>query len=150
MIERNMIRRHLWGDLSSDLLEQAQMAEPQAIFETMPSDLSEALRDYFRGVPADFNSWGININGLSAFSRKVYDAVRGLKWGEKASYSEIARQIGHPKAARAVGSALGKNPIPLFIPCHRVLSRDGEGGWSGPPGWKRRLLKLETDEKIYN
>lgn len=140
------VRHHLWGAANVNLLREAQKLTPGVVIDAMPTDLSETLSDYFRGVPADFSFWGIYSEGLSEFSRKVYNAVRDIKWGETACYSEIAREIGHPRAARGVGSALGNNPVPLFVPCHRVLAKTGRGGWSGPPGWKSRLLKLEGVE----
>ncbi len=137
------IRHHLWGAPNIDLLGEARQLAPGAVFGAMPAELSEALDGYFKGVRVDFSSRRIYFEGLSEFSIKVYQAVRNIEWGKTACYSDIANQIGHPGAARAVGSALGDNPVPLFVPCHRVLAKGGRGGWSGPPGWKNRLLKLE-------
>ncbi|HEB13233.1 MAG TPA: methylated-DNA--[protein]-cysteine S-methyltransferase [Actinobacteria bacterium] len=142
----NRVRHHLWGAASADLLREAQELVPGAVLDILPPDLSAAIKDYFAGFATDFNCWGIDWSGRSEFSIKVYRAVRSLEWGETASYSEIAGSIGHPQAARAVGSALGDNPVPLFVPCHRVLAKASRGGWSGPPGWKSRLLKLEGVE----
>ena len=71
-------------------------------------------------------------------------AVRGIGWGETASYGEIAKRVGAPRASRAVGGALGRNPISLIIPCHRVIAADGTlGGYSGGLDNKRWLLAHE-------
>jgi O-6-methylguanine DNA methyltransferase len=78
------------------------------------------------------------------FQRKVWRAMRAIPFGQTKSYQDIASAIGHPKATRAVGGACGANPIPVFIPCHRVLAAGGRlGGFSGGLDWKRRLLSLE-------
>ena len=78
------------------------------------------------------------------FQQRVWNALRKISLGETKSYGEIARQIGKPKAVRAVGGACGANPIPVLIPCHRVLAANGKlGGFSGGLDWKRKLLKRE-------
>jgi methylated-DNA-[protein]-cysteine S-methyltransferase len=78
------------------------------------------------------------------FQRKAWQAMRKIPFGETISYGEQARKVGKPKAYRAVGSANGKNPIPIIVPCHRVLASDGSlGGYSLGLSMKRRLLALE-------
>ena len=89
----------------------------------------------FAGHRTDANRIAFDLDDRPAFDRRVLRVVRRLAWGETASYSEIARQIGAPRAARAVGGALGRNPIALVIPCHRVIAADGTlGGYGGPEG----------------
>ena len=79
------------------------------------------------------------------FQIKVWLALLDIPQGATVSYGELARRIGSPRAARAVGSACGKNPIPLMIPCHRVIASDGTiGGFSGPMKIKKQLLKNES------
>jgi methylated-DNA-[protein]-cysteine S-methyltransferase len=93
----------------------------------------------FAGVPID---WG----NVSSFHRKIYDATRALGWGETASYGEIARRAGPPVVARAVGQAMSRNPVPIIMPCHRVLAAGRKiGGFSAYGGavTKERLLALE-------
>ncbi len=81
---------------------------------------------------------------LTPFTKKVYQAVLGIPLGEVRSYRWVAKKIGRPRAARAVGQALRHNPWPLIIPCHRVISGDGNlGGYSGGEKKKRTLLDLE-------
>jgi methylated-DNA-[protein]-cysteine S-methyltransferase len=91
-------------------------------------------------VPLDFD------DGVPEFHRRVYDVARTIKPGRTLSYGEIASRVGEPDAARAVGQAMGRNPIPIIVPCHRVLAADGKtGGFSAPGGTstKLRLLAIE-------
>jgi O-6-methylguanine DNA methyltransferase len=78
------------------------------------------------------------------FQKSVWRALQKISPGQTQSYGEIARAIGRPKAVRAVGGACGANPVPVLIPCHRVLAADGKiGGFSGGLNWKRALLARE-------
>jgi O-6-methylguanine DNA methyltransferase len=78
------------------------------------------------------------------FQKNVWRALRKIRRGQTKSYGGIARAIGKPKAVRAVGGACGANPIPVLVPCHRVLAADGKlGGFSGGLNWKRKLLVRE-------
>ncbi len=82
----------------------------------------------------------------TAFQGQVYDALREIPYGETRSYAEVARHIGHPRAVRAVGAANGANPIPLVIPCHRVVAAHHKlGGYGGGLPLKQRLLALESE-----
>jgi methylated-DNA-[protein]-cysteine S-methyltransferase len=88
----------------------------------------------------------LDERSLDEFQRRVYEATREVGPGQTATYGEIARAIGAPGAARAVGAALGSNPFPLIVPCHRVLAADGSlHGFSAPGGitTKRRLREIE-------
>jgi len=81
----------------------------------------------------------------TAFQRKVYEALLAIPYGETCSYAEQARRIGEPKAARAVGSANSANPLPLVIPCHRVVASGGKlGGYAGGLAMKKKLLAMES------
>lgn len=104
--------------------------------------LAAQLSSYFSsGTP--IVAAGLDLTDLSDFRRKVYAQVGRIRYGETATYGDIARAIGCG-AARAIGGALAANPVPLFIPCHRVLAAGGViGGWSGPEGLKRIMLELE-------
>ncbi|MGA2071278.1 MAG: MGMT family protein [Sedimentisphaerales bacterium] len=89
----------------------------------------------------------LNLSRLSPFARKVLDACKKIPSGKTVSYSQLASMAGSPRASRAVGSALAKNPIPLIIPCHRVIHSDGSiGNFSalGGTSTKKKLLALET------
>ncbi len=85
----------------------------------------------------------------TAFDHRVWDAVAAIPYGETVTYGEIARAIGSPNGARAVGTANGRNPIPIIIPCHRVVAAGGKlGGYGGGLPLKRRLLDLETTRQL--
>jgi len=113
------------------------------IFKT----LQEQITAYFDGTYVNFDKdIPIVLDGLSLFTRRVLDACRDIKFGQTISYGQLAEKIGRTGAVRAVGGALAKNPLPLIIPCHRVVCADGKiGGFSAAGGiiLKKRLLKLE-------
>ena len=103
-----------------------------ALLEGQSRDLTDVPLDFAGSVPE--------------FHRRVYDVTRTIKPGTTLSYGEIAERIGEPDAARAVGQALGRNPTPIIVPCHRVLAADGRtGGFSAPGGTatKLRMLAIE-------
>jgi O-6-methylguanine DNA methyltransferase len=88
----------------------------------------------------------VDLSGCTPFQRKVLLAVQGIPFGQMVTYSELAKQVGDPNAFRAVGQALRRNPVPIAIPCHRVVHSDGTlGGYGGAIGSERKikLLKLE-------
>jgi methylated-DNA-[protein]-cysteine S-methyltransferase len=102
------------------------------------------LQRYFNGEKVEFDI-KMDISNLSAFSRKVLRQTQKIPYGKTTTYGIIAKQIGQPKASRAVGRALGKNPIPVIIPCHRVIRKDNSlGGFAYGLSWKKRLLKIES------
>jgi methylated-DNA-[protein]-cysteine S-methyltransferase len=114
---------------------------PPAIEETI-----DQLQSYAGGHREDFSAIILDLTGIAAFEQSVYAVARTIPFGETLSYGEIARQIEAPDAARAVGQALGRNPIPIIIPCHRILAKGHRiGGFSAPGGarTKERLLALE-------
>jgi O-6-methylguanine DNA methyltransferase len=85
----------------------------------------------------------LDLSSGSAFQQKVWNALLAIPAGKTKSYSEVAASVGLPQAARAVGVACGHNPIPVLIPCHRVVAAHGLGGFSAPMKWKRLLLERE-------
>ncbi len=105
------------------------------------------LKRYFEGEEAAFDTVALDLpTGASAERRRIYAAARALRWGETASYGEVAKRAGLPGGARAVGQAMAANPLPIVIPCHRVLAAgDRPGGFSAYGGivTKERLLVLE-------
>ena len=101
------------------------------------------LTDYFRGVRTVFAALALDPRG-TPFQLRVWQELRRIPWGQTISYGELARRVGNPKASRAVGQANAVNPIPLIIPCHRVIAADGGlGGYSSGLDRKRRLLRHE-------
>jgi methylated-DNA-[protein]-cysteine S-methyltransferase len=100
------------------------------------------LREYFAGHRRDF-SVPLDLRGTE-FQNKVWHALRSIPFGETRSYGELASQIGAPKASRAVGAANGRNPIPIILPCHRVIGSSGSlTGFGGGLPMKRELLAHE-------
>ncbi|MFH1371125.1 MAG: methylated-DNA--[protein]-cysteine S-methyltransferase [Planctomycetota bacterium] len=107
--------------------------------------LQDKIIAYFEGKPTRFDT-PIALDNLPPFIRKVLAACRKIPSGKTVSYSQLARKIGKPRASRAVGNALAKNPIPLIIPCHRVIRCDGSpGNFSafGGTDTKKNLIDLE-------
>ena len=106
-------------------------------------DLIKQFQDYFMGRRVNFQD-KLDLSEATVFQRDVWKAAKRIPYGETRSYAWLAQQIGKPGAARAVGQALRKNPLPIIIPCHRVLTSDGKlGGFSEGPKMKKYLLALE-------
>jgi methylated-DNA-[protein]-cysteine S-methyltransferase len=106
----------------------------------------DAIRHLLEGERTDLRDITLDLEGETAFHRAVYEQTRAIPAGETKSYGDIARAIGEPHAARAVGQALGANPLPVLVPCHRVLASDGSlHGFSARGGitTKQRLLEIE-------
>ena len=105
-----------------------------------------AIESYLAGERVDFSGIALDLDGVGDFPRRIYAAARRIGWGQTTTYGDLARHAGSPGAARAVGQALGRNPIPIIIPCHRILASGGKvGGFSAHGGatTKERLLALE-------
>ena len=101
------------------------------------------LKAYFKGEKVDFDC-PLDMAGAGEFDRAVWEATRRIPYGETRTYAFVAGEIGRPAAARAVGQALGRNPLPILVPCHRVLRSDGGlGGFGGGLEMKKFLLGLE-------
>ncbi len=106
------------------------------------------LAEYLAGERTFFTV-PVDLSTTPLFQREVLEAARGIPFGEVRSYAWVARQIGHPRAVRAVGTALGRNPVPLIVPCHRVLRSDGGlGGYIFGTRIKDRLLALERSTPL--
>lgn len=122
----------------------ASIAESQA-----PPQIARAIgavQKYMAGERIDFSGIKLDLTGVGPFHRSIYEALCRVGWGETTTYGALARQTGDPGASRAVGQAMGRNPVPVIIPCHRVLASGGKpGGFSAFGGaiTKQRLLALE-------
>jgi methylated-DNA-[protein]-cysteine S-methyltransferase len=124
--------------------EEAHAQERDAL-GWMPEFL-DRLEAYLRGERVSFDEFPIDLRKQPPFRRKVQEACRRIAYGKTLTYSQLAARVGNPAAGRAVGSAMSHNPIPIVIPCHRVVRGDGGlGGFSAPGGMslKEKLLEME-------
>ena len=143
------IRRLSWSQESpADAIEhlgpRGRLAA--AVEEATLPDLEGRLERYFRGEDAPLDD-DLDLEG-TAFQKRAWEAARSIPRGETRSYGWIARSIGSPGAARAVGQAMRANPAPIIVPCHRVVGSNGAmRGYGGPDGvgMKLKLLAIESD-----
>jgi methylated-DNA-[protein]-cysteine S-methyltransferase len=147
--ERGIAAIELPGRDDAATRRRLRRAVPGAT-ETAPPDGVRAAIDaivrLFDGEPADLSAVALDMDGVPEFHRRVYDVARTIPPGETVSYGAIAARLGEPGAAQAVGYALGRNPFPIVVPCHRVLAANGAlHGFSAPGGLetKRRMLAIE-------
>lgn len=132
------------GTKEADFISEVQSsAGATPVFDEIPfSSLFRQLDEYFSGKPVIFHV-PLDPAGTD-FDRAVWKALFTIPWGKKVCYGQLASLMGKSGSARAVGGACGRNPIPIIIPCHRVLQADGSiGGYSGGAGIKEKLLGLE-------
>ncbi|WP_436494432.1 methylated-DNA--[protein]-cysteine S-methyltransferase [Actinokineospora sp. HUAS TT18] len=103
------------------------------------------------GEADDLTDIELDLSGLPEFNLKVYEVARAIPPGQTMTYGEVARAIGLPGSAQAVGQALGRNPCPIIVPCHRVLGADGKmGGFSAPGGTVTKLKLLAIEDAAPN
>ncbi len=110
-------------------------------------EVVERVQNYFSGVADDFRDLKLDFSKHTDFQRRIYNALRKIPAGQTISYGELAAKVGSPAAARAVGQAMAKNPIPLIVPCHRVVASNGKmQGFSSERGTdlKQEMLVLES------
>lgn len=123
--------------------------EPDWIFNEQPfEEAARQLDEYFRGERTEFDL-PLALSGTE-FQVQVLEELRKIPYGETVSYGDIARRIGRPKAVRAVGAANGRNPLPIFVPCHRVIGTSGDlTGFGGGLDTKALLLRLEAEHSQF-
>ncbi len=140
-----LCRVGLPGRSRSDLEAWLARHAGQEELEENPDALAPAvaqLREYFSRLRRRFDL-PLDLRG-TPFQRRVWEELRSIPYGETVSYAEVARRIGNPKAIRAVGQAVGANPVPIIVPCHRVVGADGSlVGYGGGLEIKTALLRLE-------
>jgi len=117
----------------------------------LESDWNPSLRrkfqDFARGIPIDFADVQIEIDSCTPFRRRVLQLARKIGYGRTVAYGELAARAGNARAARAIGAVMASNPLPIIVPCHRVVASGGAiGGFSAPHGieLKKRLLEMEA------
>lgn len=112
------------------------------------SALEKEIKKYYKGESVSFSDIKLCLSELSEFQQKVLRTLRTVKYGRTITYSELARRSGCPKGARAIGTVMAQNPLPLIIPCHRVIKADGTLGLFSAAGGiqtKQRMLELERN-----
>ena len=127
------------------LFPEAREGSPPAGVESAIAGIAALLR----GEEIDLSDIALDMTGVPDFHRRVYAVARAIPAGRTLTYGEIAQRLGEPNAAREVGQALGENPFPIIVPCHRVLAANGKlGGFSAPGGatTKLKLLRIEGAE----
>ncbi|MBN2594129.1 MAG: methylated-DNA--[protein]-cysteine S-methyltransferase [Sedimentisphaerales bacterium] len=146
--ESTLCRTHLPGPEFTKIESRLLKNLPDAQFDKAYFRLlQQQITAYFEGSCVNFSpDIPVALDGFGVFSRKVLTACRKIEFDQRVTYAGLAKKAGRPSASRAVGNALAKNPLPLIIPCHRVLRTDGKmGGFSAPGGisFKKRMLTLE-------
>ncbi|MGC4026345.1 MAG: methylated-DNA--[protein]-cysteine S-methyltransferase [Mesorhizobium sp.] len=117
--------------------------------DTLPPSIIttiDLLKRYAEGETIDFSAVTVDLGDVDAFHLAIYDAARKLGFGETTTYGGLATAAGHPGMAQQTGQALGQNPVPIIVPCHRILAAGGKiGGFSAPGGSRTKeiLLSLE-------
>lgn len=152
------VARLLVGHVSADEVRQAIHAS--FVPETAAEDLVECdwwpelrrrLENYSRGETVAFDDCLVAAPQRTEFQRRVQDLTRRIPYGQTVTYAQLAERAGAPGAARAVGNAMARNPVPIIVPCHRVVAAGGRlGGYSAPQGvsLKRRLLEMESAAEL--
>jgi methylated-DNA-[protein]-cysteine S-methyltransferase len=133
----------------SNIRQYVEQTGLDARFAVFPDSFSVINKfcAYYEG--AIINDWDIelSLDLLPPFSRRVLEFVHTIPYGETMTYAEVAGSVGQPKASRAVGQALKRNPLPLIIPCHRVVAANGPGGFTSPGGIVTKLEMLQWERK---
>jgi len=138
------LRRATLPQDSAQRARQLLRAEYAVRSTCLFADLVNRFRAYCSGEKTTFPD-RLDLSGATVFQRRVWEMTRLIPHGNTGSYLWVAMNIGKPGAVRAVGQALAGNPLPIIVPCHRVLTSNGKvGGFSGGVGMKRRLLDLEA------
>lgn len=147
--DRGLVGVQLPEPSAGETRARMRRRHPGARETSPPPDVQraiDAITAHLRGEAADLANIGLDMNDVPDFHRRVYEIARAIPSGATLSYGEVAARLGEPSAAREVGQALGRNPFPIVVPCHRVLAAGGKtGGFSAPGGvaTKLRLLAIE-------
>ncbi len=137
---RTTLPRPMRDEALRDLPAEVSFDETEALLLRLAEDLCH----YFGGEEVDLTGYPVDLRGQPPFLRRALMVARRIHYGEVRSYAWLAEAAGNPAAARAAGGAMSRNPLPLVIPCHRVVRADGTlGGFGGGARMKRDLLELE-------
>ena len=134
------------AELTESRIARNSGAAKSSTIPLQVANVCKRVCHHLNGVPQDFRDIPVDLDGVGPFVRRVCDATREIPVGQTITYADLASALGRPSLARAVGRALGRNPIPLIIPCHRVMAAHGKpGGFSAWGGrvTKAKLLAIE-------
>ena len=149
--EKGLLRTHLPLPEPRNLKRQLLQGLPAPQYDkTLFNTLAKQIIAYFEGTYVNFDrNIPIVLDGLSQFAGRVLTACRKISFGQTTSYGQLAKKAGTPAAARAVGRVMANNPLPLIIPCHRVICSDGRiGGFSAQGGTKLKNRLLQFERKV--
>jgi methylated-DNA-[protein]-cysteine S-methyltransferase len=134
------------AEVEGKTVRSVELTGKKPRFEARGTAFTRALEKYFATGKDEFSAYSPDYTGMTSFRKKVMQELRKVPAGSTVTYGELASSVGSPGAARAVGNVMATNPVPLFVPCHRVVATVGLGGFSGGLDVKRSLLKLESSE----
>lgn len=125
-------------------LKTAECADIITVHKDWIIATETGLNSHLKGI-GDYKTPPLDLSDGTEFQQKVWKELLKIKWGKTKTYGEIAAALGNPLLARAVGMACGANPVPIFVPCHRVVAANGAlGGFSAGLKWKKLLLEIES------
>ena len=141
---RGLCRIHFDPEPERDIEELARTFGPRVLRSSKPVDrVRIELGEYLAGKRRDFD-FDLDVRGVPEFHRRVLAELARVGYGETTTYGALAAKAGNPRAARAVGTAMNRNPIPIVLPCHRVVGANGSlTGYGGGLDRKEHLLRLE-------
>lgn len=130
-------------ETTGNAVKSLTMTRAKPAFKPQGSEVIRSLEAYFKNGRQDFSRFKLSLDGMTDFQKDVLTTISKIPPGETMTYGEVAKAAGKPGAARAVGNVMASNPIPIILPCHRVVASNGLGGFTGGLDIKRKLLKLE-------
>lgn len=130
-------------DFDGALVRRLEMTAAKPRLQPRGSPVIRSLEAYFRDGVGEFAEYSYDLGGMTPFRRTVLESLREIPAGMTRTYGAVAAAAGKPGAARAVGNAMASNPVPIMLPCHRVVAAGGLGGYTGGLDIKAKLLRLE-------
>ena len=134
---------YVTAEFEGDKVKNISMTSKKPDFKPRNSKVIRSLETYLKNGKGNFSGYQFDLEDMTPFQRSVLDTIFGIPAGETMTYGEVAEAVGKPGAARAVGNVMASNPIPLMLPCHRVVATNGLGGFACGLEVKRKLLRLE-------
>jgi methylated-DNA-[protein]-cysteine S-methyltransferase len=137
------LERYLVVEYEGNTVKRIDIARKDPGITPQGSAIARSIEKYLATGKDCFSKYQFNLDGMTPFEHTVLETIYKIPAGKTMTYAEVARAAGKPKAARAVGNVMAKNPIAILLPCHRVLASNGMGGYGGGLDMKVKLLKLE-------